>query len=397
MKVVLLVAALVCSTTVVGAQQVVTVGVLTDMSSLYKDNSGAGSVEAARMAVEDFDPESHQMQVRVVSADHQNKADIGAAIARKWFDVDNVDMIVDVPNSSIAFAVSEVARTKNRALFVSNAGSSELTGVACSPNTVHFTYDTWALSKIAARALVNEGKKNWFFITADYSFGHALERDASAVVAESGGKVVGAVRAPINSSDFSSFVVQAQAANADVVAFANSGADLVNSMKQAAEFGLGSRKEKLAGLLVFITDVKSLSLNAAGGLSYADAFYWDFDEDTRNWSKRFAARTNGAVPTMGHAGVYSSVLAFLRSAGDLKQARDGAAVIRNLRDKSWKDPLFGETQVRADGRALHRMLFVETKVPAESKGPNDLLKVKQVISAADAFRPMSDGKCLLAN
>ena len=382
----------------VQAQKAVTIGVLTDMSSLYKDNSGNGSIEAAKMAVEDFEAANgNDFKVRVVSADHQNKPDVGAAIARKWFDVDGVDMVVDVPNSSIALAVSAVAREKNKALFISSSGSSELTGASCSPNTVHFTYDTYSLAKIAAGELVAEGKKSWFFITADYSFGHALERDASNVVKQAGGVVLGQVRAPINSSDFSSFLLQAQSTKPDVVAFANSGADLVTSMKQAAEFGLGRGTQKLAGLLVFISDVKSLGLSATQGLAYADAFYWDFDESTRAWSKRFAARNNGAMPTMGHAGVYSSVLAYLRGVKETGQSSDGAAVIKQLRSTSWDDPLFGKVKLRADGRALHRMLFVEVKQPAESKGPYDLLNVRKVIRAEDAFRSESDGKCPLTN
>ncbi len=377
------------------ANQTVTIGVLTDMGSLYKDNSGPGSVEAAKMAAEDFEASNSGVTVRVISADHQNKPDIGAAIARKWFDTDAVDMIVDVPNSSIALAVSEIAKAKNKALFVSSAGSSDLTGVSCSPNTVHFTYDTYSLAKIAASELVKEGKKNWYFITADYSFGQALERDAANIVKQAGGSILGQVRAPINSSDFSSFLLQAQSAKPDVVAFANSGADLVTSMKQAAEFGLGGGSQKLAGLLVFITDIKSLGLNATQGLSYADAFYWDLDDSTRSWSKRFAARNGGAMPTMGHAGVYSSVLSYLRAAKELGEASEGATVIGRLKSKPWSDPLFGETSIRADGRALHRMLFVEVKKPSESNGPYDLLKVKKIIPPQDAFRPESEGNCRL--
>ncbi len=371
------------------ADMAVTVGVLTDMSSLYKDNSGQGSVEAAKMAVEDFHPEKYGMNVKVVSADHQNKPDVGAGIARKWYDVDNVDMIVDIPNSSIAFAVSEIAKAKNKVVFVSSAGSSDLTGKACTKNLVHFTYDTWSLAQIAGKELVKSGKRNWFFVTADYAFGHALERDASEVVKAQGGSVVGSVRAPINSSDFSSFLLQAQASNADVVAFANSGADFINSMKQATEFGLG-KKEQLAGLLVFITDIRSLGLKVTQGLSFADAFYWDFDDQTRAWSKRFQARNNGVVPTMGQAGVYSSTLRYLEGVRKVGSAADGEKVVAEIKSSGWDDPLFGPTKIRSDGRAVHRMLFVQVKTPSESTGPDDLYNVKTVISPEDAFRPMSD-------
>jgi branched-chain amino acid transport system substrate-binding protein len=378
------------------ADQTVTIGVLTDMSNLFKDISGPGSVLAGQMAVEDFEASNKGVKVRIISADTQNKPDIAAATARKWFDVDSVDMIVDAPNSSVALAVSEVARAKNKALFVSSSGSTELTGASCSPNTVHYTYDTYSTARIVANELVKKGRKSWFFITADYSFGHALERDATNAVKEGGGSVLGSVRAPINSPDFSSFLLQAQSSNASVVAFANAGADLNSSMKQAAEFGLDKGSQTLAGLLVTIADVKALGLSATQGLSFAEAFYWDLDEDTRAWSKRFALRNNGVMPTMGHAGVYSSVLAYLNAVKDSGQASDGSAVIRQLRSKPWVDPLFGKTSLRADGRVLHRMLFLEVKKPEQSKGPYDLLNVQRIIQPEDAFRPESEGDCPLS-
>jgi branched-chain amino acid transport system substrate-binding protein len=378
------------------ADQTVTIGVLADMSSLYKDISGPGSVLAGKMAVEDFEASNKGLTIRIISADTQNKPDIAAAIARKWFDVDGVDMVVDAPNSSVALAVSEVARAKNKALFVSSSGSTELTGASCSPNTVHYTYDTYSTARVVANELVKKGKKSWFFVTADYSFGHALERDASNAVKQGGGTVSGVVRAPINTPDFSSFLLQAQSSKSDVIAFANAGADLNSSMKQAAEFGLDRGAQTLAGLLVTIADVKSLGLSATQGLSFAEAFYWDLDEGTRSWSKRFALRNNGVMPTMGHAGVYSSVMAYLNAVKSAGQAADGGAVIKELRSKPWSDALFGETSLRTDGRVLHRMLFVQVKKPADSSGPYDLLEVKRVIEPSEAFRPENEGNCPLS-
>jgi branched-chain amino acid transport system substrate-binding protein len=377
------------------SETTVTVGVLTDMSSLYRDNSGPGSVEAARMAVEDFRPDRFGMTVRVVSADHQNKADVGSTIARRWYDVEGVDAIVDVPNSAIALAVSNITKDKNKVLLVSSAGSSDIVGSACSPNTILFTYDTWALAQTTGRELVKEGGRNWYFLTADYAFGHALERDASTVVEKSGGKVLGTVRIPINNSDFSSFLLQAQSSKADVIALANSGADFTNAMKQAAEFGLASGRRRVAGLLVFISDIRALGIKATQGLAFTTAFYWDFDDHTREWSKRFAARNNGHMPTMGQAGVYSATRRYLASVAKLGSSHDGRAIVREIESNAWDDPLFGPTSVRVDGRALHRMLFVEVKQSAESKTSDDLYRIKRVIPASDAFRPLADGGCPL--
>lgn len=284
--------------------QTVKIGVLSDMSGLYADIGGPGSVVAAQMAVQDFNPASHHMKVEIVSADHQNKPDIGSAIARRWFDTDHVNAIVDVPNSGVALAVSNVTREKNGVFLISGAADSDLTDRQCSPNTVHWTYDTWALAHGTGGAIVRQGGKTWFFITADYAFGHALERDTSAVVEAAGGKVLGAVRHPLNTADFSSYLLQAQELKAQVVGLANAGGDTINAVKQAAEFGIVKRGQRLAGLLVFLTDVHALGLQAAQGLTLTTAFYWDLNDKTRAFAKRFAARDGGRYPTMVHAGVF---------------------------------------------------------------------------------------------
>src|SRR6266699_162770 len=284
------------------------IGVLNDQSGLYADLAGQGSVVAARMAVEDFGAEKKGLKVEVIFADHQNKADVGSNVARQWYDTDKVDVIVDVPNSAVALAVNQITRDKGRALLVSGAATADLTGKACSPNTIHWTYDTWALANGTGNAIVKTGGDTWFFITADYAFGHALERDVEAVVIKNGGKVLGKVRHPLNTADFSSFLLQAQASKAKIVGLANAGGDTTNAIKQAAEFGIVKGGQNLAGLLVFISDVHALSLEKSNGLVLTEAFYWDLNDKTRAWSKRFAEKQHGAVPTMVQAGVYSAVL-----------------------------------------------------------------------------------------
>src|SRR5271168_4439966 len=287
----------------------VKIGVLSDMSGLYSDLGGPGSVTAAKLAVQDFNPAAHGMKVDIVGADHQNKPDIGANIARQWFDVDHVDVIVDVPNSGVALAVNEVAREKNKVFLVSGAGSSDLTGAKCSPNTVHWTYDTWMLANGTGKALVKSGGDTWFFLTADYAFGQALERDTANVVTASGGKVLGSVKHPLNNADFSSFLLQAQSSKAKIIGLANAGGDTTNAIKQAAEFGIVKGGQKLAALLLFITDVKAIGLEVAQGLTFTETFYWDRNDESRAFGKRFSARMkNGAEPTMVHAGVYAGVL-----------------------------------------------------------------------------------------
>src|SRR5437773_11840736 len=328
-----LIAVAVAGALVAGAAQaqvsdnVIKIGVLSDMSSLYTDLAGAGSVAAARMAVEDSGIEKRGYKVEIISADHQNKPDVGSAIARQWYDTDKVDVIVDVPNSGVALAVNQITRDKGKAFLVSGAASSDLTGKACSPNTIHWTYDTWMLANGTGGAIVKTGGDTWFFLTADYAFGHALERDTEAVVLKSGGKVLGKVRHPLNTQDFSSFLLQAQASKAKIIGLANAGGDTTNAIKQAAEFGIVKGGQNLAGLLVFLTDVHGLGLNNAQGLILTESFYWDYNEQTRAFAKRFAAADRGIHPTMVHAGVYAGVLHYVKAVEVLRIAA-GTNVLR---------------------------------------------------------------------
>ncbi|BCH24787.1 ABC transporter permease [Mesorhizobium sp. L-8-10] len=372
----------------------VKLGVLNDRSGLYADLAGEGSVVAAKMAAEDFKAAEKGIAVEVVSADHQNKPDIGSSIVRQWYDQDGVDVVLDVPTSSVALAVSEITKEKNKIMLNSGAGSSDLTGKACSPNTVHWTYDTWALANGTGSAMVKAGGDTWFFLTADYAFGHALERDTSAVVEKAGGKVLGAVRHPFPGQDFSSFLLQAQGSGAKVIGLANAGADTTNAIKQAAEFGIVQGGQKLAGLLTFATDVKGLGLATAQGLVMTEAFYWDQNDGTRDFSKRFAERHGGAMPTMVHAGVYASVLHYLKAV-EATKSKDTAAVMAKMKETPSEDPLFGKGQIRADGRHVHDMYLFEVKKPEESKGDWDLYKTVATIPAAEAFRPLADGGCSL--
>ncbi|RUM96016.1 ABC transporter substrate-binding protein [Pseudaminobacter arsenicus] len=372
----------------------VKLGVLNDRSGTYADLSGEGSVIAAKMAVEDFRAADKGINVEVISADHQNKPDIGASITRQWYDQDGVDVILDVPTSSVALAVSDITKEKNKIFMNSGAGTSDLTGKACSPNTVHWTYDTWALANGTGSAMVKAGGDTWFFLTADYAFGHALERDTSAVVEKAGGNVLGNVRHPFPGQDFSSFLLQAQSSGAKVIGLANAGADTTNAIKQAAEFGIVQAGQKLAGLLTFVTDVKALGLATAQGLVLTEAFYWDQNDGTREFSKRFAERHHGAMPTMVQAGVYASVLHYLKAVDAIK-GKDPAAVMAKMKETPSDDPLFGKGQIRADGRHVHDMYLFEVKKPEESKGDWDLYKTVATIPAAEAFRPLADGGCSL--
>ncbi len=376
------------------SDNVIKIGVLNDQSSLYADLSGQGSVLAARMAVEDFGAAAKGMKVEVVFADHQNKADVGSNIARQWLDVDKVDVIVDVPNSAVALAVNQIVRDKGKAFLDSGAASSDLTGKACSPNTIHWTYDTWALANGTGKAIVKTGGTTWFFLTADYAFGHALERDTEAVILANGGKVVGKVRHPLNTADFSSFLLQAQASKAKIIGLANAGGDTTNAIKQAAEFGIVKSGQNLAGLLVFLTDVHGLGLQTAQGLIFTEAFYWDLNEKTRVWSKKFAERNRGIHPTMIHAGVYASVLHYLKAVAALK-SDDGTKVITKMKEMPTDDSLFGKGVIRADGRKIHDMYLFEVKKPSESKGPWDYYKLRATIPAEAAFRPLAEGGCEL--
>jgi len=376
------------------SDNVIKIGVLSDMSSLYTDLAGAGSVVAARMAVEDSGIEKRGYKVEYVSADHQNKPDVGSAIARQWYDTDKVDVIVDVPNSGVALAVNQITKDKGKAFLVSGAASSDLTGKACTPNTIHWTYDTWMLANGTGGATVKSGGDTWFFLTADYAFGHALERDTEAVVLKNGGKVLGKVRAPLNTQDFSSFLLQAQASKAKIIGLANAGGDTTNSIKQAAEFGIVKGGQNLAGMLVFLTDIHALGLPTAQGLIFTETFYWDMNDQTRAFAKRFAERDKGIHPTMIHAGVYSAVLHYLKAVEALK-SDDGTKVIAQMKAMPTDDALFGKGSIRADGRKIHPAYLVEVKKPAESKGAWDYYKVRTTIPADQAFRPLADGGCSL--
>ncbi len=374
---------------------VVKLGVTGDMSGLYADITGPGSVLAAKMAVEDFQKTSKAgLKIEVVSADHQNKPDVGSSIVRKWFDSDQVDAVVDVPTSSVALAVSQITRDKNKIMLNSGAATSALTGTACSPNTVHWTYDTWMLANGTGAAIVKTGGKSWYFLTSDYAFGHALEKDTEAVVLKNGGKVLGKVRHPLNSQDFSSFLLQAQASKAQIIGLANAGGDTINSIKQAAEFGIVKGGQSLAGMLVFITDIHSLGLEKAQGLIFTNTFYWDRNDETRAWSKRFMAAHGGKAPTMVQAGVYASVLHYLKAV-EAEKSDDTAKVMAKMKAMPSDDPLFGKGMIRADGRKIHEALLVEVKKPSESKGPWDYFKIRAVIPANEAFRPIDAGGCPL--
>jgi branched-chain amino acid transport system substrate-binding protein len=371
----------------------VKLGVLNDMSSLYADIGGQGSVVAAKMAVEDFNPAAHGMKVEVVSADHLNKPDVGSNIARQWFDVDHVDVILDVPTSSVALAVNEVVREKNKVFLVSGAATSDLTGPKCSPNTVHWTYDTWMLANGTGKALVKTGGDTWFFLTSDYAFGHALERDTTAVVKANGGQVLGGVLHPLNTQDFSSFLLQAQASHAKIIGLANAGGDTINAIKQGAEFGITAGGQHFAGLLVFVSDVQSLGLKVAQGLVLTETWYWDMTEANRAWTKRWQVERPGKFPAMTVAGVYSATLHYLKAVAALKSTTDGKAIVAKMKDMPTDDPLFGKGYIRADGRNIHPAYLFEVKSPEESKYPGDDYKLRATIPAEEAFRPLKDGNC----
>ena len=371
----------------------VKLGVLSDMSSLYADIGGPGSVVAAKMAVEDFNPAAHGIKVEIVSADHQNKPDVGSSIARQWVDVDHVDAILDVPTSSVALAVSDVAREKNKVFLISGAASSDLTGPKCSPNSVHWTYDTWMLAHGTGGALVKTGGDRWFFLTADYAFGHALERDTTSVVQAAGGKVLGAVDHPLNTQDFSSFLLQAQASKAKVIGLANAGGDTINSIKQGAEFGITAGGQQFAGLLVFVTDVQALGLKTAQGLVLTETWYWDMNDANRAWTKRWQAERQGKFPSMVQAGVYSATLHYLKAVAALKSAADGKAVVNQMKAIPTDDPLFGKGYIRTDGRKIHPAYLFQVKKPEESKYPGDNYTLRATIPAEEAFRPIKDDNC----
>jgi branched-chain amino acid transport system substrate-binding protein len=376
------------------AQVSVKLGVLNDMSGLYADISGPGSVVAAKMAAEDFKAADKGIKVEVVSADHQNKPDNGSSIARKWYDQDGVDMILDITASSVALAVSEVTREKNKIVMISGGGTSDLTGNKCNANTIHWTYDTWSLANGTGTAVTKRGGDSWYFLTADYAFGFALERDTSEAVTKAGGKVVGSTKHALSASDFSSQLLQAQGSKAKVIGLANAGTDTTNAIKQASEFGITQAGQTLAGLLIFSSDVKSLGLKAAQGLVLTEGFYWDMNDQTRDFSKRFAAQFGGKMPTSSQAGVYSSVLHYLKAV-DAVKGKDSTAVMAKMKEMPIDDPLFGKGSVRIDGRAVHPMYLFEVKKPEESKGEWDIYKTLATIPTEEAFRPLNAGGCSL--
>ncbi|MBK8176883.1 MAG: ABC transporter substrate-binding protein [Rhodospirillales bacterium] len=373
---------------------VVKLGVLNDQSGVYADLAGPGSVVAAKMAVEDFGGKVLGKPIEVIFADHQNKPDVATPIVNQWIDVDNVDAIVDVPTSSVALAVQEITKNKNRIHLNSTAGTSDLTGKACSPTGIHWTYDTYALANSTGKALTKDGGDTWYFIVADYAFGHALEKDTSAAVESAGGKVLGAVNAPFPNQDFSSFLLQAQSSGAKVIGLANAGGDMINAIKQAHEFGITDAGQRLAGLLVFISDINSLGLETTKGLVLTTGFYWDRNDETRAWSKRFAERNEGRMPTMVQAGVYSAVAHYLKAiaAAGTDEAK---AVMAKMREIPVNDFFAKNGRVRADGRMVHDMYLVQVKTPAESKYPWDYYKILRVVPGDEAYRPMDQGNCPL--
>jgi branched-chain amino acid transport system substrate-binding protein len=375
----------------------VKIGALSDQSGLYADLAGPGSTLAAQMAAEDSGLTAKGWKIDIISGDHQNKPDIGTAIARQWFDVDKVDVIVDVPNSGVALAVNNIIKEKNGVYINSGAATSDLSNAQCSPNTVHWTYDTYMLAHATGQALVKAGGDTWFFLTADYAFGAALERDTTAVITANGGKIVGGVKHPLNTSDFSSFLLQAQSSKAKIIGLANAGGDTTNAIKQAAEFGIVKGGQKLAALLLFLTDVKAIGLETAQGLNFTETFYWDLNDDTRAFSKKFAARMkNSAPPTMVQAGVYSGLTHYFKALDALGgNPHDGIKVVEKMKSMPTDDALFGKGEIQPNGRTIHAAYLFEVKKPSESKSPWDFYKLVGTVPGDQAFTPLADSKCPL--
>jgi branched-chain amino acid transport system substrate-binding protein len=387
-------AAILLATPMAHAADPIKIGVLNDQSGVFADNGGVGSVAAAKLAAEDFGGEILGRKIEVISADHQNKPDIAAATARRWFDTEGVNVIADGAASSAGFAILEVARQKNRIFVISGPGSSDFTGKACSPVSFHFNYDTYALSKLTSEAVTKAGGNSWYFISADYAFGHALQRDATKFIEAAGGKVIGSAAHPLGTTDMASFLLQAQGSKAKVVGLATSGADVQTAIKQAGEFGIVEGGQQLAGLLVFITDVNALGLKATQGLQVTTSFYWDKDDQTRAWAKRYFAATGGKVPSMVQAGVYSGVhhyLAAVKAAG----TTDTDAVAKKMHEMKVNDMYNKDVTIRPDGRVLHTMYLVQVKRPDESKHKFDYYKIVTSSPGEKAFRPMSEGNCPL--
>jgi branched-chain amino acid transport system substrate-binding protein len=393
----LLIAGLLSAGTAARAQvsvDIVKIGVLTDHSGGFAYLTGKLSVAAAQMAVDDFGGKVLGKPIQVVTADHQNKPDIAAAITRKWFDAEGVDAITDVAGSAVALATQEIARPRNKILLITGAATTELTGKACSATTTQWSYDTYALAKGTASQVTKKGGDTWFFLTSDYAFGHSLQENATHFVEESGGKVTGSVRFPFGSSDFSSFLLQAQASKAKVIGLAMSGADLLTAVKQSREFGIVRSGQSLASLLIYINDIEGLGLDVAQGLTLTTSFYWDTSDETRAWSKRFMERSGGVLPNMLTAGTYASVLHYLKavqSAG----TDDGKVVAAKMRETPVNDFYNKDVEVRPDGRVMHKMYLMKVKSPSESKAHGDFYTVVAEMSGDQAFRPLSESECPL--
>ncbi|WP_296580596.1 ABC transporter substrate-binding protein [Xanthobacter sp.] len=370
------------------------IGILSDMSGPYSDLAGPGSVAAARLAVEDFKGKDKGIEVEIVSGNHQNKADIGSVIARSWIDQEGVDVIGDVTGSPVALAVSQIVKDKDKIQLNAGAATADLTGSKCTPNTIHWTYDTWANANGTGSAMVRQGGNSWFFIAVDQASGHAMERDTVAVVKAAGGQVLGSVKHPLGTSDFSSYLVRAQSSGAKVVGLASGGEDMINAIKQASEFGIVQGGQSIAGLFTFITDIHALGLKLAQGLVLTEAFYWDRDDASRAFAKRFAALHKGKMPTQVHAGVYSSIMHYLKAV-EAAGTKDTNTVLAKMRAMPIDDPLFGKGEVRIDGRAVHDMFLFRVKTPAQSKGEWDVYETLATIPAVKAFRPLNEGGCPL--
>ena len=374
----------------------VRVGVLNDISGIFQDTNGMGSVEAARMAVEDFNGGGKGIKAEIVYADHQNKADIGSAIVRKWLDVDHVDAVVDVPNSAVGLTVNELLRDTRMTFLASSTASSDLTGKSCSPNTIQWVNDAWATGNTTAAAMMGRGGKDWYFITVNYALGQGIEAEATNYIDKHGGKVLGSARHPLGTSDFASFLLQAQSSKAKVIGLANAGGDAINAVKQAAEFGIQQGGQSLVAFLLFINDVHGMGLKAAQGLQLLEAFYWDMNDDTRAFARRFAARAgmNGKMPSGNQAGVYAATLAYLNAVA-ATGSDDAKVVVPQMKTIKGNDKLFGETAIRQDGRVVHPMYLFEVKKPEESKYPYDYYRLVSTVPADQAFRPIADGRCPL--
>ncbi|SDE40367.1 ABC transporter substrate-binding protein [Belnapia rosea] len=376
-------------------REAIRIGILSDLSGSFADVAGPGSVVAANLAVEDFSGRAAGLPVQILSGDHQNRADTGSGIARRWFDTEGVDAIVDLPNSAVALAVGEVARNANRVALVTAAVASRLTGDLCSPNLIHYSIDTWSMSNVPSRTLVQQGGATWFYVTADYAFGHDLERQSTDAVTRAGGRVVGSVRHPLGTTDFSSVLLQAQASRASVVALANSQADFINSMKQASEFGLMRRGQRVVGLAVYISDIVSLGLEATEGAVVVGSFYWDLTEGTRSFGRRFADRMGGRMPTDLQANVYAAVTHYLKAVEALGSSTDGRAVVARMKATPTEDSAFGKGEIRADGRRVSPVYVFQVKAPGESRSRYDVYRLVREVPLEEAYRPIAQGGCPL--